>query len=566
MSPTASIPENDLTEEPVNFLSSATTPSSKIENENTSANIIEELRLKRLARRNQQLIEAKNLSPIPDNQQTFTGLSKSVDKLECKTSSFKPSEDVKINRKSSLPSNTKFTSRSDKNWFKDQKWLKVPEDYSLAEPHKTQQLQDWLDSVGKYQNLGDLETLLDWENNKPTSLKDYKGQMVEPYNRDCVLIRQENHIVELPEEVELLKVDSTGKFKINLLNGDSFSGIFENGEREGPGILKFGVINKRKYEMLEIEGNYESDILQGNGSISYVNGEKLVCMFVDGVPNGPAKLFDGENQIKQIGVMNKGKWTGQVWHWFKGGSYITGHVDFFGNLTGDSIAFIYPDLKHVLLGTFTKGRLSLGQLCYVTNIRFIKADFPKLTYTPTGQGPTYTFDDRRTRDYACETPLDPDPYEMNTICIKKSKLYGSGEGVYLKVDVPSGRTVAFYNGVHKTELELEEDPLDWEANAYKIMDMLGKDPVTGLTSVIDIPDEYISTKNYVASLAHKCNHSFEPNATFLLGYSPRFGLIPTVNALRDIKAGEELFCSYDYKLNGAPSWYLRLRFIPHKMS
>ena len=43
---------------------------------------------------------------------------------------------------------------------------------------------------------------------------------------------------------------------------------------------------------------------------------------------------------------------------------------------------------------------------------------------------------------------------MNTICIKKSKLYGSGEGVYLKVDVPSGRTVAFYNGVHKTELEL----------------------------------------------------------------------------------------------------------------
>ena len=32
-----------------------------------------------------------------------------------------------------------------------------------------------------------------------------------------------------------------------------------------------------------------------------------------------------------------------------------GHVDFFGNLTGDSIAFIYPDLKHVLLGTFTKG-------------------------------------------------------------------------------------------------------------------------------------------------------------------------------------------------------------------
>jgi len=87
------------------------------------------------------------------------------------------------------------------------------------------------------------------------------------------------------------------------------------------------------------------------------------------------------------------------------------------------------------------------------------------------------------------------------------------------------------------------------------MDMLGKDPETGLTSVIDIPDEYISTKNYVASLAHKCNHCFDPNASFELGFSPRFGLIPTVKTPRDMKAGEEVFCSYDYKLDDAPPWY-----------
>ena len=70
------------------------------------------------------------------------------------------------------------------------------------------------------------------------------------------------------------------------------------------------------------------------------------------------------------------------------------------------------------------------------------------------QGPTYTFDDRRTRHHACNTPLIPDPYEIGTIAIKKSKLHGSGEGVFLKVDVPAGRIVAFYNGVHKTELEI----------------------------------------------------------------------------------------------------------------
>ena len=114
----------------------------------------------------------------------------------------------------------------------------------------------------------------------------------------------------------------------------------------------------------------------------------------------------------------------------------------------------------------------------------------------------YTFDDRRTQHHACNSPLIPDPYEMGTIAIKKSKLYGSGEGLFLKVDVPAGRIVAFYNGVTRNETEqrereIVEDKVGWEANAYKIMDMLGKDPKTGLTSVIDIPDEYISTKNYV---------------------------------------------------------------------
>ena len=43
----------------------------------------------------------------------------------------------------------------------------------------------------------------------------------------------------------------------------------------------------------------------------------------------------------------------------------------------------------------------------------------------------------------------------------------------------------------------EKDKDDWEKNAYKIMDMLGPNPETGDTGVIDIPDEYVKTKNYV---------------------------------------------------------------------
>ena len=55
--------------------------------------------------------------------------------------------------------------------------LKLFHLYSTAEPHKIQQLQDWLQTVGKSQNVQDLEEMLDWKNNKPTSSK---GKILEP--------------------------------------------------------------------------------------------------------------------------------------------------------------------------------------------------------------------------------------------------------------------------------------------------------------------------------------------------------------------------------------------------
>ena len=55
----------------------------------------------------------------------------------------------------------------------------------------------------------------------------------------------------------------------------------------------------------------------------------------------------------------------------------------------------------------------------------------------------------------------------------------------------------YYRFSRPTYYFQEADKNDWEANAYKIMDMLEKDPDTGLLGVIDIPEEYVNTKNYV---------------------------------------------------------------------
>ena len=109
------------------------------------------------------------------------------------------------------------------------------------------------------------------------------------------------------------------------------------------------------------------------------------------------------------------------------------------------------------------------------------------------------------------------------------------------------------------------------------MDMLGKNPETGKCGIIDVPPEFVSTKNYMyvfsvfeksknsnfwvifsATTAHKCNHSFDPNAKFILGFHPRFGQVPSVQTLREVQANEEITVSYDYALEKAPPWYQEL--------
>ena len=72
------------------------------------------------------------------------------------------------------------------------------------------------------------------------------------------------------------------------------------GHREGFGKLEFGVANRRKLELEYIEGIYKNDILEGAGKIVYASGDKLICEFVNGVPNGPGKLFDPKGQLKQV--------------------------------------------------------------------------------------------------------------------------------------------------------------------------------------------------------------------------------------------------------------------------
>lgn len=51
---------------------------------------------------------------------------------------------------------------------------------------------------------------------------------------------------------------------------------------------------------------------------------------------------------------------GAAWQGVRGGGWIHGQLDANGDLTGDDIAYIYPDLELALVGRFEKGVMVSG--------------------------------------------------------------------------------------------------------------------------------------------------------------------------------------------------------------
>lgn len=61
--------------------------------------------------------------------------------------------------------------------------------------------------------------------------------------------------------------------------------------------------------------------------------------------------------------------TGPAWLGLLGGGYLHGHLDSHGRMTGDSVSFIYPDLKTVLTGKFENGFMKEAKEAKVKGFR-----------------------------------------------------------------------------------------------------------------------------------------------------------------------------------------------------
>ena len=147
-----------------------------------------------------------------------------------------------------------------------------------------------------------------------------------------------------------------------------------------------------------------------------------------------------------------------------------------------------------------------------------------------------------------------DPYEKRYVYVAESGVPLAGEGLMAKTCIMAGQVCSLFNGVRQHHLwgcPAMADNLPW--SDYR----LGCEKDVDL----DILPEHTATHSYRATLAHKTCTSFTPNSHFAQFWHPRFGLIMSIVADRDIKAGEEVFVCYNYVMALAPVWYQEQWFI-----
>ncbi|KAM3842564.1 histone-lysine N-methyltransferase SETD7 [Diretmus argenteus] len=328
---------------------------------------------------------------------------------------------------------------------------------------------------------------------------------------------------------------------VTYSSSDRFEGHFKHGEKNGKGKFFF-------FDGSTLEGFYVEDALQGQGVYTYEDGGVLRGTYVDGELNGPAQEFDGDGRLVFKGQYRDNNRCGECYIYYPDRGCVFGEVNKDGEMTGDSLAYIYPDGQTALYGSFVEGELIKARLA-----RLVSTETGRMRFDVKPDSPVYSYDKSTSMCIATHSLL-PDPYESQRVFVADSLIKGAGQGLFAKTDVEPDTVMAFYNGVRITHSQV--DGRDWSLNGNTIS--LDED------TVIDVPPPFDQTERYCASLAHKSNHSFTPNCKYDPYVHPRFGSIKCVRTLRAVQKDEELTVAYGYDhepsgKNGleAPDWYKR---------
>jgi hypothetical protein len=140
-------------------------------------------------------------------------------------------------------------------------------------------------------------------------------------------------------------------------------------------------------------------------------------------------------QVSWLGCYKSGVPHGQCWQWMEGGGYLTGEqlmsnnvqhvkhvehtnagpcpgiVDKDGEFTGDSIAFVYPDLETALVGQFCAGVMISARPARLESVEMVGAIMTPVFSIQTSQVVSFCMS---TQYNLGDNPLVTDPYEGRT--------------------------------------------------------------------------------------------------------------------------------------------------------
>lgn len=295
-------------------------------------------------------------------------------------------------------------------------------------------------------------------------------------------------------------------------SGNRFEGRFIDGSKEGRGCFHFS-------DGSTLSGSYRDDQVEGETLYTHADGSYMIAEYQNGEMEGPFTEHAPDGSVVTRGLHKGGRRSGVLQTFDEFGGSVIGTVDSEGRLTGDNIAYVYPDKETALIGQFEDGQLVSARAAKIlkdvaTTTTAVMSGggehkLPKFSYRT--DFPENACFDVSSRDVLSLQPLLCDVYEQDRVYVKKSLIENAGEGLFARIVLKADEVASFYNGVRLSHDEV--DSRDWSANG----NTLSLDENT----VIDVPAEYASTDVYCATLGHKANHSKEPNCKYDVFYHPR---------------------------------------------
>lgn len=349
-----------------------------------------------------------------------------------------------------------------------------------------------------------------------------------------------------------------GRGTAYLQSGGIFRGHFEHGLPQGRGCTELPDGSTQR-------GNYVAGELEGRGVYEFPCGDTMSFHYRSGVMHGAFEERAPDGSLRCRGTMQEDVRCGAIEFHFVDGGQLHGNVNDDGQVSGAGFCYTYPDGLSRLRGQWVNEEMKCATFETDLTIQdqeaqVIRSGRETLNETELAQllppsGVTFCHDPGQPVQPSSR-PLLRDPYEAWRVEVRSSAIGGRvGEGLFARRAITDGEVVCFYSGVRCAHEDV--DNRSWIEND----NTLSVDAET----VIDIPDEWITTRTYCASLGHKANHSFTPNARYEPCTHPRFGEIKCIRANQAIAPGEEVTVHYDYNTinpsNGelvAPEWYQKL--------